>query len=365
MIFLQYLVTGYFIVLIVVLIILIFLLLNDRSENVNLPAHIPFVSVFVAFRNEEENIYECLESLSGLKWPADKLEILLGDDSSDDRSVEIITSFIGGKQNFRLIHIGGKPELARGKANVLAHLAHEARGDFFFFTDADIRLPDTWIQGLLSGFTAETGIISGATIAKPGDLFSSYQTIDWVNSVGMIRAMSNLRVPVTAVGNNMVITREAYFATGGYEKIPFSVTEDFELFRQTLLKGRSFKNLLQPEVIAISEPLNNFRTFLNQRRRWMKGAMQLPFYLILILSLQAGSLPFILVSFFLFPAGIYLWILRIITGLLFTWVILRMAGKQGYWKFAFLYEIISPVLNFIQLISYWMPGKVVWKGRKY
>ena len=50
----------------------------------------PTVSIVVAARNEEERIAECLESLIRVDYPASKLEIIVIDDRSTDRTGMII-----------------------------------------------------------------------------------------------------------------------------------------------------------------------------------------------------------------------------------------------------------------------------------
>jgi len=58
------------------------------------PREIPFVSVIVPCRNEEEMIAHCLDSLIANTYPKEKLEILVVDGLSDDRSVAIIQEYI-------------------------------------------------------------------------------------------------------------------------------------------------------------------------------------------------------------------------------------------------------------------------------
>lgn len=55
---------------------------------------LPFVSVIVPCRNEEEMIERCLDSLIANTYPKEKLEILVIDGLSEDRSLEIIQDYI-------------------------------------------------------------------------------------------------------------------------------------------------------------------------------------------------------------------------------------------------------------------------------
>ena len=56
----------------------------------------------------------------------------------------------------------------RGKANVLAQLAHHADGVFYGITDVDVQLPADWILGLLQEFDDDVGLVSGTTMCQPG-----------------------------------------------------------------------------------------------------------------------------------------------------------------------------------------------------
>ena len=61
----------------------------ERSD-----ANLPSVSVIVAARNEEENILKCMKSLDKLEYPEDKLQIILVDDRSTDKTENIIENFM-------------------------------------------------------------------------------------------------------------------------------------------------------------------------------------------------------------------------------------------------------------------------------
>ena len=327
----------------------------------------PFISIIIAARNEEASIIDCLQAIENLSWPKDKFEVLIGNDQSSDGTVEKVLDFIKHKNNFKLFTIDKNLGLAKGKANVLAHLAKEAKADFFFITDADIKVPTLWIQSLLSNYNEKIGIVSGATITKGTTLFHDCQSLDWVYGFGMIKVVSDHLIPVSAVGNNMMISRIAYESTGGYEKIPFSVTEDFQLFIETLKNGWKYKNLLSADNLAVSKPIESFFQLLVQRKRWMKGAVRVPLVLLVFLFLQALFLPIIIYAIYLFPIlGLSLWFLKITLQQLFIAQSYTKIGEQyPILKSIFAFEIYSTFLSFIVLILYFVPTKVKWKGREY
>jgi cellulose synthase/poly-beta-1,6-N-acetylglucosamine synthase-like glycosyltransferase len=164
----------------------------------------------------------------------------------------------------------------------------------------------------------------------------------------------------------MFISKEAYRSTGGYENIPFSVTEDFQLFRETLKKGWKYKNLTNEGVLSYSRPMESFAKILQQRKRWMQGAVQLPLPMVIFLSLQSLFLPFILVTLVLYPtAGIVLWPAKILIQNTFNFIFLkRIKQRIDILIYAIPYELYSGILSVSLLFFFLMPG-VKWKGRKY
>jgi glycosyltransferase involved in cell wall biosynthesis len=65
---------------------------------------VPFVSVVIPERNEEEKISFCLKSLLDSDYPHDRFEVIVVDGMSEDRTVEIVTSFSQEHQNIKLLY---------------------------------------------------------------------------------------------------------------------------------------------------------------------------------------------------------------------------------------------------------------------
>ena len=72
------------------LIISVAMVIGAKKTFPQLPDNLlPAVSIVVAARNEEKNILSCLESLDNLIYPDHKLEIIVIDDASSDRTLKI------------------------------------------------------------------------------------------------------------------------------------------------------------------------------------------------------------------------------------------------------------------------------------
>ena len=326
----------------------------------------------VAARNEEANISRCLEALNQLSYPKSHLQILLGNDHSTDATEQIIQDFIADKPHFELINIGENLGVAQGKANVLAHLAKAAEGEFWLVTDADIAVPTHWVQTMYDAQQNNTktdrsvGIVTGFTLVQGNSLFAKMQAIDWVYALGLIKVGSDRGIAVTAMGNNLGINPEAYKSTGGYEEIPFSVTEDFALFQAIVSKGYGFKNLIHSKVMAVSKPIKTVKDWLHQRKRWMSGALQAPWFLTLFFALHSSFWPLVVFTVFIAPW----WALgfgfaKFAIQSIFIGRLLKRIGHLSLFKYLPLFEVYHLCFTWMMMVFYFLPVKVIWKGRKY
>ena len=333
-----------------------------------LPKPLPRVSILVAARDEAATLPRCLASLRALDYPAELLEILVGDDGSTDGTATAAAAAMRGfAGRFRVVPIVDTLGRARGKANVLAHLTRLAVADYFFITDADISLPTSWIAGLLAHAGPGVGTVTGITAVRGPQLFHQLQGLDWLLSLSLVQVVSDLGRPVTAMGNNMLVTRAAYEATGGYEALPFSVTEDFALFEGVLAAGFSFRQVFQADIRADSLPMPTWAALLRQRQRWLRGVAGLPLRLRLELLFFSGFWPALAGVAWVGGVALALgvWAAKILVQGLLAHFAYRRAGLRLRWALLPLFEgytlALTAAIGFFQLFG----GAVVWKGRRY
>src|SRR5690606_2225422 len=55
--------------------------------------HFPHISILIAARNEEAHILTCLQAIDNLHYPKDKLQVLVGNDRSTDRTQALVEEF--------------------------------------------------------------------------------------------------------------------------------------------------------------------------------------------------------------------------------------------------------------------------------
>ena len=247
-------------------------------------AAFPFVSVLVAARNEVETLPDCLQALSVQDYPAERYEVIVIDDHSSDGTCDVAVPF-----GVRCIP-ADEAGLA-GKAGALHSGIKAARGEIIAITDADCRPPSWWLRRLCDQLQdGRSGVVCGVTTVRDGSFKARIQGMDWLLLLGVASGLSELGVPVTAMGNNMCFRRGAYDEVGGYPKLPSSVTEDYALFRAIRRRTRfDARLILHDDVRNETLPLNTWKEVLRQRKRWLRGGLRadLPTYVIYLVTFLA------------------------------------------------------------------------------
>lgn len=364
-------ITGFISFLLLIQFTVLWILVRKNWKNHSKPevGELPMVSVLVAARNEEKDIPRLLKSLSALDYPSGKLEILFADDQSEDKTSELIWAWAKDFPNRKLINIF--PEQTRlfhanGKANALAILAQQATGSFFFFTDADCELPPTWIKEGVSCFDQKVGLVIGITQVRSRGVFAEMQELDWWNTLGMVKVVTDLGLPTTGLGNNMIISREAYLKSGGFEQLPFSLTEDLEISRAVRKAGYLLVHQVDPKVLVTTKAEASWGQLLRQRKRWMNGVMSLSMGWKILLGFQ----------FLFFPAVVFLlsenlllglgfWLLKIILQAGFLNQIALRSGQKLKTVPLLIFDFYQILALSLTILYYFWPIQTQWKARKY
>ncbi|WP_339874343.1 glycosyltransferase [uncultured Algoriphagus sp.] len=329
----------------------------------------PHVSILVAARNEEKDLPDLLESLGKLDYPSDRIQFLFVDDQSTDRTMEILTDWCGRNSNSTLLSIQPSQSAFyndNGKANALAFLSEKATGDYYFFTDADCEVNPNWIREGINSFSGNTGMVIGITQVKTSGLFGRFQEIDWWLTLGFVKVATDLNMKTTGLGNNMVISKEAYKKSGGFKNLPFSLTEDLEISRAISRQGFKIAHQVSPGMLVFTNPESGLFNLLDQRKRWMGGVMTLPFYWKLILALQAAYFVALLGLILSNPLlGTGLGLMKIILQGIFLSNIAKRAGVKISWLYLLVFDFYNFNTTLLTILYYFWPSKTIWKSRIY
>ena len=274
------------------------------------------VSVIIPVHNESARIGGLIKTLINQSYNA---QIIFIDDRSSDESPSILAQFAkdaaGRGIDCRVITLNENPG-PNFKQYALSRGISEADGDYFLFTDGDCEVPPDWIHAMVSRIQDEkTGAVIGPVFKKKETrgFFALFQCYDHVLRYNYLTGATGLGAAGGGFGNNLIISRKALDAAGGYDAIPASPTEDAALISQ--IRGKYIVRAITSCDAAVdTEAEKNWRSFMNQSLRWTNGGLFSPEiltrinYNILALIIGTGILAIPLLPFipglWPLPAGV-------------------------------------------------------------
>src|SRR5207244_1944245 len=128
----------------------------------------PLVSVIMAVRNEEKYVARSLQSIFGQDYPADRLEVLVSDGMSRDRTRALIAE-IAARHPASYVWVQDNPgrTVPHGLNLLLAH----SRGEIIIRVDARTEIAPAYVRprvDLLENTAADN--VGGRSVPKATDL---------------------------------------------------------------------------------------------------------------------------------------------------------------------------------------------------
>jgi cellulose synthase/poly-beta-1,6-N-acetylglucosamine synthase-like glycosyltransferase len=325
------------------------------------------VSVIIAARNEESNLYDCLESVTKQTYSLSLYEIIVIDDGSTDGTEMIYNDFIKRYSNIKSIRVKNDT-IIRGKANALAQGIEAATGEIILITDADCTVPRTWVEQTAKRYDPGVGLIGGFTLQKSATPFEGMQSLDWTFILGMAAATAGLGHPLGSIGNNLSFRRSAYDQVGGYRKLKFSVTEDYTVV-QAIVGSHKWKYLYPIDLkhLVESKACPDFQSLIHQKHRWGKGGLDMKpvGFAIMIIGFFMHLSPFIM----LFWGGVLqaalALMIKFIADYIFLYQILHRLERKEDLRWFYWFEIYFIIYVLLLPFFVFFGGKVKWKGREF
>lgn len=237
------------------------------------------VSVVIAARNEAENIGSLLKDLVHQTYPSQLLEIIVVNDGSSDKTAEIVESFTQGNPNIRLLHAKDGPAWMAPKKYALETGVRAARGELILVTDADCRVPSTWVETMAGYFDGQTGMVVGfSQIGRKGEpktLLEGLQALDFLSLMGAAAGACQLGFPLAGSGQNLAYRKQAFLEVGGYSQVGHRVSGDDVLLLQLIRRQTAWKIrfAFDRRSWVTTKPEPTLPALLNQRRRWASNGV--------------------------------------------------------------------------------------------
>jgi chlorobactene glucosyltransferase len=358
---------------VVLAILLSNLFLLHRARRYDAPGELPFVSLLVPARDEEDNIGACVRSLLAQDYP--RFEVLVLDDQSTDGTPVVLAGLTAVHPKLGVLTSAAAPEAGAGKNRACSRLAREAAGDLLFFTDADtvhaphaLRALVAALAGedadLVTGFPRQRVVTWGERLLVP---FFSWASL----SFAPLWLAYRLRLPalVVACGQVMLFRREAYEAIGGHEALGTAVVEDLKLARRIRASGRRWRVVSVSDLIssrmyrsgreAVDGFTKNLFAAFDHRLLvyvfvfgWMVVLFEVPLATLLAVVVTGAQLAAAYTLFGCIGLSLALWLLPY-----------REIGVPLYLASLYPATILANVLVAARSLLFTMSGRVTWKGR--
>ena len=337
-------------------------------EN-HLSATAPVISVIVPARNEEDCMQSCLDSLVSQKGVSS--EIIVVNDHSEDRTVEIAQSF----PEVQLVHAGPLPKGWSGKNNAVTAGVEKARGSWFLFTDADtVHQPGSLAASLTKAMQRRADLLSYSPQQEVwGFSEKAVMPVIFAELAATYRPalVSDPKSRAAAAnGQYILVSRVAYEKVGGHAAIAASLLEDVALARAIKHSGGRIFFRYGGDAVRT----RMYRNFAQLRDGWTKNLVLLfptPVRLAALrlseFTLIAGSAILTATSFASGRPWIA-WFAALVTVVLYTFLLKRIRGAHFAWDANALSIFGLPIFSYLLLRSklyYKWRRSVTWKGRRY
>jgi cellulose synthase/poly-beta-1,6-N-acetylglucosamine synthase-like glycosyltransferase len=256
-------------------------LLKIRSKGnfIDLTKDVPLVSVVVAARNEEMNLPGLLSDLSKQDYPEEKLEIIIADDRSEDRTWAILQEFEGKFTNIVPVKIKDRSITMTPKKHALSTAISASSGTVILSTDADCRLPITWVSSMVASLQhTRKGITAGySCISKDASGFNNrYQRLDFLVLMSANAGATGWGFAWSGSGQNLAYTRNDFNAVNGFKPVADWLSGDDVYLIQSIGKRSGIIYNGDPGGFVETMPVPTVTKFLSQRIRWASNARYLP-----------------------------------------------------------------------------------------
>jgi cellulose synthase/poly-beta-1,6-N-acetylglucosamine synthase-like glycosyltransferase len=324
----------------------------------------PAVTVVVPVRNCEKTIGKTLDALGRIDYPGEKLEVIVVDGISSDRTKEIV-------QQYPVKMLTQRTEGLNQARNTGLE---NSTGEIIAYTDGDCVVSSKWLRKIVANFDdPEVGAVGGNVEGyRKDNLFAQYAD----NSVIRVMPFSSRRVTLDhlkpflyAPGCNMAFRRSALEKAGLFNPNIRNGFDEFETLERIIKSG--FKIVFDPEVLVQHQHRSSLREIMKQAfnygtggalllkmlpesvlGKWLRACL----YGFIVYILMVASLSSLLIL-----TGNLLYLVLILGLLLFhvPILIIYYSGK-GMSPRSFRRILAFPIIDFLRTFSFCLGEAYAW-----
>jgi cellulose synthase/poly-beta-1,6-N-acetylglucosamine synthase-like glycosyltransferase len=249
---------------------------SSKALEKETTTHQPTVSILVPARNEEKVIGRILQRMTELTYPKDKMQIIVIDDASTDKTGEIGEQYSRIYSYIKVIHRDQK-EGGKGKTSALNAGLEDAKGEIIFCFDADYYPQRDILEKLTKEFVdPKVGVVQGriTVLNEPQNVVTRLVALERIGGYRIDQQARDTLGLITQFGGTVGgVRRSLLKRLGGWDES--ILAEDTDLTFRVYLAGYKVRYVNDAE--SYEEAVESWRAYWKQRYRWAKGHMQCAF----------------------------------------------------------------------------------------
>ncbi len=265
---------------------------NRKDARPSSPASYPSVTIIVPCYNEEKTITQTIQSLIGLRYPREKLHIMVVDDGSTDTTYEKALQFTKHGEVSVFTKQNG------GKASALNFGIMRADTELIGGLDADSFVAPEALQELVRYFASPEvmAVTPAITVHEPRTLLQHMQQAEYHLSIFYRKMFCALDALFVTPGPFSIYRAEVFKKIGLFRDA--HKTEDMEMALRMQTHRMKIENT--PAALVSTVVPATLPVLLRQRVRWVQGFLQNSIdYRALFLKRAHGNL-----GFFVLPVAV-------------------------------------------------------------
>ena len=231
---------------------------RHRAEEIE-----PTVTLLIPAHNEAGVIREKIENSLALDYPAERLQIRVVSDGSDDGTDDIVAEYESRGVELQRVEVRG------GKPNALNLAVPEARGDILVLCDANTLFARDAVRRLSRHFADErVGAVTGDVRLTSADVaYGEGESLFYRLERFIQRCESRWWTVIGVDGGMYAVRRELYVANR-----PDTLIDDFVIAMNVARAGR--RVVYDPQAVATEDAVEDRAQEFRRRTRTTAGGFQ-------------------------------------------------------------------------------------------
>jgi hyaluronan synthase len=317
----------------------------------------PTASIIIPVKNEEDAIQNTIIHALNSDYPPDKLDVIVIDDGSTDKTEEKIRELLlNNSQSNRITFI--KHEINRGKREAMASGMRVAKGEILISIDSDSYVDKDAVKLLVQPFIDKeiTAVCGHGNVSnKYKNLLTQIQHAWYQEMFYILKSMESQLDCVNCCSGILAAYRKENVRAvldewlgQNFFGIPIIISDDRQLTNLSLrgigkLSTREAKVKYQSNAIVYTAAPDNIKQFLKQQIRWRRGSLHGTLFASKFMWKKKFPIPL-----YFYP---YMYLTYITPFVIFRWLVYKPINGEWLGAIAFISGVLY--VGFLHGLNIW------------